>query len=80
MPAVSNICQTTTLSTSFKSGAPQSRKMTGIDTLPFEKGGNGGGGAFFITVSWVISWFIMIDLKQIYCSYSRNKKIQNGFL
>jgi len=39
----------------------------------------GGGGAFFITVLWIISWFIKIELKQIYCSYSRNKKIQNGF-
>jgi len=39
----------------------------------------GGGGAFFITVLWVISWFIKIDLKQIYCSCSRNKKIQNGY-
>jgi len=35
---------------------------------------------FFIIVSWVISWFIKIDLKRIYCSYSRVKKIQNGFL
>jgi len=25
----------------------------------------GGGGAFFITVLWVISWFIKIELKQI---------------
>jgi len=39
----------------------------------------GGGGAFFITVSWLISWFDKIELKQIYCSYSHNKKIRNGF-
>ena len=39
----------------------------------------GDGGVFFITVLWVISWFIKIELKQIYCSYSRNKKIQSGF-
>jgi len=38
-----------------------------------------GGGAFFITVSWVISWFSKIELKEIYRSYSRNKKIPNGF-
>jgi len=38
-----------------------------------------GGGAFFITVLWISSWFGKIELKQIYCSYSRNKKIQNGF-
>jgi len=44
------------------------------------KGGQRGRGAFFITVSWIISWFITIDLKQIDCSYSRNMKIQNGFL
>jgi len=25
-----------------------------------------------------ISWLITIDLKQIYCSYSRTQKIQNG--
>jgi len=31
----------------------------------------------FITVSEVISWFIKIDLKQIYCSFSGTQKIQN---
>jgi len=39
----------------------------------------GSGGAFFITVLWAISWFIKIELKQVCCSYLRNKKIQNGF-
>jgi len=34
----------------------------------------------FITVSLVISWFIKIDLKQSYCSYSGTQKIQNVFL
>jgi len=34
----------------------------------------------FITVSQVISWFIKIDLKQIYWSYSGTQKIQNDFL
>jgi len=34
----------------------------------------------FITVSQVISWFIKIDLKQIYCSYSGTQKIPNDFL
>jgi len=33
----------------------------------------------FITVLCVISWFIKIDLKQIYCSYSSIQKIQNAF-
>jgi len=39
----------------------------------------GSGGAFFITVLWAISWFVKIKLKQIYCSYLRNKKIQDRF-
>jgi len=47
--------------------------------LALSKGSNGGGCAFFITASWVISWFIKIDLKNIYCNYSCNKKIQNVF-
>jgi len=34
----------------------------------------------FITVSQVISWFIKIDLKQIYCSNFDTQKIQNDFL
>jgi len=34
----------------------------------------------FVTASHVISWFIKIDMKQIYCNYSRTQKIQNGFL
>jgi len=33
-----------------------------------------------ITVLWIISWFNKIELKQMYCSYSRNKKFQNDFL
>jgi len=45
-----------------------------------EIGGNEGGLAFFITLSYVISWFIKIELKQIYCSYSCTHKIQNGFI
>jgi len=36
----------------------------------------GGRGAVFITVLWVILWFFKIELKQIYCSYSGNKKTQ----
>jgi len=34
----------------------------------------------FITVSFVISCFIKIDLKQIYYSYSGTKNTQNDFL
>jgi len=55
---------------------PESRKVRGTFPSALSKG---GGSAFFITVLWVISWFIKIELKQIYCSYSRNRKIQNGF-
>jgi len=50
-----------------------------IDPLSFQKWGNGGEGALFITVSLVISWFITTNLKHTYCSCS-HKKIQNGFL
>jgi len=42
--------------------------------------GSGAGAAFFITVSQVTSWFIKIELKQIYCRYYRTRKIQNVFL
>jgi len=51
----------------------------GIAPCPFKRGQR-GGGAFFIAVSWVISCFIKIGLKQIYCSYSRNKKILSVLL
>jgi len=34
----------------------------------------------FITVSWVISQFIKVDLKQIFCSYSGTQKIQKHFV
>ena len=54
----------------------ESRKVTRAFPPALSKG---GGGAFFITVLWEISWFIKIVLKQICCSYWRNKKIQNGF-
>ena len=54
----------------------ESRKVTGEYPSALSKG---SGGAFFITVLWAISWFIKIELKQIYCSNSPNKKIQNGF-
>jgi len=37
-----------------------------VYSLLFQKGGNGSGGTFFITVSEDISWFIKIELKQIY--------------
>jgi len=47
-----------------------------LPSLPFQDGGNKGGSAFFITVSGIISWFIKIENRKVYCSYS-HKKIQN---
>ena len=38
-----------------------------------------GRRCLFIAVLWVISRFFKIELKQIYCTYSRTKKIQNDF-
>jgi len=55
---------------------PDSRKVAGASPLLFQKGAE---LPFFMTVLWAISYFIKIELKQIYCSYSRNKKTQNGF-
>jgi len=48
--------------------------------------GRRNGGALrghrcpYIPVSQVISWFMKINLKQIYCNYSCTPKIQDGFL
>ena len=36
--------------------------------MTFEKGGNGGGDAFHNSIVGS-SWFIKVDLKEIYCSY-----------
>jgi len=55
-------------------GTPQSRKMAGALPLSFQNGATWAEVPF-----WVISWFVKIDLNQIYCSYSRNKNIQNVF-
>ena len=44
-----------------------------------EKAVNGGGCSFFTTVSWVFSWFVKIEVKQIYSSHSLNKKTQNVY-
>jgi len=56
-------------------GTEEQENDGGIVLCPFE-----GGATWAEVPSWVISWFIKIDLKQIYCSYSRNTKIQNVFL
>jgi len=60
-----------------KQGRRRAGKWQGHFSSALSKG---DGGAFFITVLRVISWFIKIELKQIYCSYLRNKKIQHGCL
>jgi len=51
----------------------------GIALCPFKRE-QWGRRCLFITVPLVSSWFIKIDLKQIYCSYSGTQKIQNDFL
>jgi len=43
-------------------------KRRGIVLMTFEKGGNGGGDAFHNSIVGS-SWFIKVDLKEIYCSY-----------
>jgi len=65
---------------SWLQGRRRAGKGRGHCPLPFQKGDNRGGGVFFIAVSWIISWFIKVDLKYIYCHYSRTQKILNGFL
>ena len=62
----------------IRTGTPEDGGMAGEMPSALSKERNGGGGAF-ITVSLVISWFIKIDLKQIYYSYSGTQKIQNDF-
>jgi len=54
----------------------------GVDPSSLSKRGGGQRGlrCLFTTASSVMSWFSKKDLKQIYCSYSRTQKIQNGFL
>jgi len=53
--------------------------MTGaLYPMPFHKGET-VAEVPFIKVSEVISWFIRIDFKQIYCSYSRTPKLRNDF-
>jgi len=44
----------------------QECQKAGSCPLTFQKGGNVVGGVFFITASWVISWCVKIELKQIY--------------
>jgi len=59
-----------------KQGRRRAGKWRGHFPLALSKG---GGGAFFITVLWLISWFGKIELKQIYCSYSPYKKVRMVF-
>jgi len=51
-------------------GTPEDESMAGaLPLCPFKRDQR-GRRRLFITVSLAISWFIKIDLKQIYCSYS----------
>jgi len=61
-------------------GTPESKKNDEALSLSVSKGGQWGADGFVVTVSWVISWFIKTDLKQIYRNYSSNNKIQNDFV
>jgi len=54
-------------------GTPERGFMTGALPTTFWKKGQRGHRCPYITVSQVISWFIKMDLKQIYCSYSRTQ-------
>ena len=44
--------------------------------LLFQKAGNGGRGAFHITASWVVWWFVKIDWNQIHCSFRARRKFR----
>ena len=63
-------------------GTPERGCITGaLSPLPFERGATGAQvPSHTNTISPVTSWFIKINLKEIYCSYSRTHKTQNGFL
>ena len=50
-----------------------------ISPLTFQKGATGVEVPFHKSIIGN-SWFIKIDLKQIYCSYSDTQKTQNDFL
>jgi len=59
---------------------PEAGGMAGVLPLCPFKMEQRGRKCLFIAVSLVISWFIKIYLKQIYCSYSGTHKILNEFL
>jgi len=61
-------------------GTPESGGMTGaLPSLPFQKKGNGVGGALFDNS--VIGNFMVYQgrIEQIYCSYSSTQKLQKVF-
>jgi len=65
--------------TPVDSETPESRKMTEYCPHALSQAGNGGGGAFFITVSWVLSWFIKIDLNQFIPPIPATRKVRMFF-
>jgi len=50
-----------------------------LPLFPFERGATGAEVPFHNSITGN-SWFIKIDFKQIYCSYSDTQKIQDYFL
>jgi len=54
--------------------------LRGTASLDLWKGGNGGTGALSYQYHKQFHDLSRLNLKQIYCSYSRTLKIQDGFL
>jgi len=52
----------------------------GISSPAFQNGSSGAEVSFHNSIIGIISLFIKVELKEIYCSYSRTQKVQNGFL
>jgi len=67
------------LDTDLKCGRCNQRRLTAgaSPTFPFKREATGAEAPFHNST---IDKFIKIELEQIYCSYSRIHKIQNGFL
>jgi len=59
---------------------PENGGMAGASPLcSFKKGATGEEVPFHNSITG-ISWFIKIDMKHIYCSYSGTQNIHNDFL
>jgi len=56
------------------------RRAWKLPTWPFITGATGAEVSFYRSIIQVISWFVKIDLKHVYCSYSHTQKLQSSFL